>query len=105
MYESLREWACFPIKIHSKAGMDASGDPIPGDISSVEGYRVDNVVNIVDTDGIDYVSMTQIYFPPEIEVSLDAMIELDDGLKYKIRKLSGFYDGVEKALSIRVVYL
>lgn len=105
MYKSLIDWACFPITIHPKGTTDASGDIIPGTAVVKYGYPVDNVVAITDSTGQHYVSMTQIYFPPEVNLTMDDMLETGDGNKYKIRKLGGFYDSEEKALSIKVVYL
>ena len=105
MYASLLEWCTFPVKVHKKQGVTAGGDPKYAPPVEYKGYPVDKVTAITDKYGKQYVSMSCIYFPPEVPVSIADMLSLGEGPPMEIRRIGGFYDGNEGMLSILVVYL
>lgn len=105
MYESLLEWCRFPVNVHTRIGTFAGGDPKYDEPYPYNGYRVDQVTNIVDKDGEHYVSMTQVYFPPAVPVTVEDVLSFEEEITYEIRKIGGFYDGNDGTLSILVVYL
>lgn len=105
MFESLREWCRFPIEVHTRTGNTAGGDPKYAPPIEYRGYRVDEVVAITDKHGENYVSTSRVYFPPEVVITEEDLLSFGTDVSYEIRKIGGFYDGNDGAISILVVYL
>lgn len=105
MFESLLSWCTNSVSV-SKAGVKkASGDQEFGTPVVYSCYIADQITVITDKLGKEYVSGTQIYFPPTVPVTEADRILLADAKPREVRKIGGFYDGNTGALSIRVVYL
>lgn len=106
MFEALRAWCQFPIKIHTYTGPTAAGDQGHASPVTHNGYRVDLMEEITDKFGEQYVSATRVYFPEEVSVTQDDLISFEHSeAKYEIRRIGGFYDGNTGKLDISVIYL
>jgi len=104
MYNCLKDWAYNPVEIHKYGSTLPNGDSGPETVIDATCYVVTEVQNIVDKNGNDYVSRTQLYFSEEILLVESDRILFEDRLCV-VRKISKFYDGSSKSLSIQVVYL
>lgn len=106
MFESLIPWCKFPVFIHKCLGTNAAGDKEYEAPVAFNGYRVDEVRDITDKLGINYVSYSHVYFPPEVPIGVDDCLSFpDDERPREVRKLGGFFDGNTGMRSIWVVYL
>lgn len=106
MFESLLEWCTASVSIKKPGKRKASGDVEYSDPVAYNCYRADQVLVITDKTGKEYVSGTQIYFPPEVPIAEEDMIVLPvDSKPREVRKIGGFLDGNTGETSIRVVYL
>lgn len=106
MYESLIEWCKFPVYIHRRTGYSIAGDEVFQEPVICKGYRVDEIKEIVDKTGSEYLSSTQVYFHPSAPVTSEDMLSFPNDTKPReIRKLGGYYDGNTGALDIIVIYL
>jgi len=106
MYESLVSWCRFPVNIYNRTGFSVSGDPIEAALVTKNGYRVDKIQTIIDKTGKEYISHTQVYFPPEVAITVDDRVSFPNDLKQReIKKLDTFNDGNTGTVSIQVIYL
>lgn len=105
MFDSLKAWCRFPVFLHKYIGTDITGDVTYAEPVEVLGYRVDEMRNITDKYGKQYVSQATVYFQPTVDVTEADCLSFDTGPKYEIRKLGGYFDGNTGALSIKVAYL
>ena len=105
MYASLLEWCRFPVNVHTRIGNTAGGDPNYAGPVVHKGYLVDEMVAITDKHGEHYISTSRVYFPPTVPVTVEDLLSFESGSTYEVRKLGGFYDGNDGALSVLVVYL
>lgn len=106
MFEALLEWCRFPVSVHHCTGFTPSGDREYADPVMHLGYRVDEMRNITDKFGENYVSYSRVYFPPDVPMQIDDCLSFpDDEAPREVRKLGGFFDGNDGERSIWVVYL
>jgi len=105
MYNSLESWCVFPVAIYAYAGHTASGDVKYAKPMTTYGYIVDKEKCITDKYGKEYISMSQVYFPPTVAVTDKDKIAIDASAPCEIHRINRFRDGTEKAVSILVVYL
>lgn len=107
MYSSLRPWCRFPVKVYRYTGMTGSGDAQYEEPVEHNGYPVEMTEMIEDKNGVQYLSKLRVYFPEEVPINVQDLVELPDDLnnRRQIRKLGGFYDGNTGKRDIWVVYL
>lgn len=107
MYDSLKDWICFPFTYRRITGKTAAGDKKYTEPTEAMCYRVDNTETITDKFGEEYVSHSQLYVPKSVSITVDDLVTLpsEKAKDKEIHKIAGFYDGNEHDLSIQVIYL
>lgn len=105
MMSSLASWCTIPVKQVKTNGFKGNGEPNITAVVSVYGYVAGETVNIIDNDGHETLSSTQIYLPEDTKIASSDQFILADGNAYTIKKIKDFYDGNTGQVDIKVVYL
>lgn len=104
MMGSLREWCKTPIVIATTAGYLPNGEPNVTISNTIKCYIADELVNIIDNEGHEVLSATQLYTFGTSKVGILDQVNLR-GETYTIKKIREFYDGNTGLVDIKVVYL
>ena len=106
MFESLRDWCTVPVRIKRRKAVAASGDVSYNDPVTVNGYVVTEIKDIIDKNGVRDVSTSYVYFPEDVAVTQDDMLQtFETDQMREIKKIGAFYDGNTGNVDVWVVYL
>ena len=105
MFDSIKEWARFPVTINRVSGKNAAGDSI-STATSAYGYIVDIVQTIKDKTGKEYASSSQVFFEEDTTIDENDTLSFPNKSgTFEIKKLSCYYDGTTGSVSLYVAYL
>ena len=106
MYESLKEWCVFPVKLCHVSSKSMSGDVSYSEPVLEYCYRTADVKTITDKTGKQYISSAQLYFKEDSSVSISDLIILpESNTEQEIRAINVYFDATTCTKSISVVYL
>ena len=104
MNNSVRPWCNIPIVLHKFAGFKMSGDKNQDVEKTIYCYITEEVTPIVDKNGKEYVSTTQMYTSEDtIVADMDKIVY--NNKSFEIRKLSVYRDGKTGNVDLQVIYL
>lgn len=104
MMGSLMEWCKTPVVISATNGYLPNGEPNTTPTRTIICYIADEMVNIIDKDGHEVLSSTQLYTAGDSQVDMEDQVQVQ-GETYTIRRIRKFYDGNTGLVDIKVVYL
>lgn len=106
MYNSLKAWCKQDITVIRQGKLLPSGEHGESERFTVKGLLVDDSKLIQDKNGQLITCRSYVYVIPtrKIEES-DKIIIPGEKAEFEIRRLGGYYDGNDGALSVQVVYL
>lgn len=108
MFESLKQWCRFPFLLYHHDGSDKAGDA-KWKVEEAKGYRVDDVVQLVDENNNSFMSQSRVYVDADLNITAttDDMLAFPEEptKRYKIRKVGAFFDGNTGEKSVSIFYL
>lgn len=102
MYNSLKTWMNIPYSYKRCIGRNGTGSKQFGSTKSGLCYASGEEKNIVDSTGVEKVSMKQLYVDGNTDIA-EADVVLFEGSETNIKAIGYFYQ--KGAVDIKVVYL